>query len=51
MCASSVPSDWEHAKFMPSINTELRTIVAVPFTLATYVRLGLLQTQLRQLDP
>jgi hypothetical protein len=51
MCASSVPSDWEHAKLMPSISTELRTIVAVPFTLATYVRLGLLQTQLRQLDP
>jgi hypothetical protein len=51
MCSSTVPTDWEHAKLMPSISTELRTIVAVPFALATYVRLGLLQARLRQLDP
>ena len=51
MCATSVPGDWQHARFMPSISAELRTIIAIPFAFDSYIRLGALQSQLRQMDP
>ena len=45
------PSDWSSARFMPSIDTELRSIVVVPFKLDSYVRINTLRSRLRQLDP
>ena len=49
--ATSTETDWELAKFMPWIDPELKAIVAVPFMFAGFVRLGSLQSQLRQSDP
>ena len=51
MSATSTPADWELAKFMPSIDNELKAIITKPFMLDSFVRLGTLQSQLRLSDP
>ena len=48
LSASTVPEDWESARLMPSLNTELKAIVTVPFNLGTFTRLGTLQAQARR---
>ena len=40
--------NWRHAKWMPAISVELRTIIAVPFNIAGFRRLGVLQAELRR---
>ena len=39
--------DWQSARYMPSIDEDVRAIVAVPFVLECFVRLGSLQARLR----
>ena len=51
MSATSTPAEWELAKFMPSIDNELKAIVTKPFMLDSFVRLGTLQSQLRLSGP
>ena len=46
---SSVAEDWAHAAFMPSMDSDLKIIVAAPFNIGTYTRLGLLQARARRL--
>ena len=41
--------DWDQARFMPALDQELKSIIAVPFDLSTYERLGSLQSQARRL--
>ena len=49
MSEHSVPEDWRNAVFMPALNYEIKTIVAVPFLFEQYTRLGLLQSPARRL--
>lgn len=37
-----------NAVYMPGLNHDLKMIIAVPFQLASYIRLGTLQAQVRQ---
>ena len=47
--SSSVDADWELARFMPALSHSLKIIVAVPFQKDSFVSLGRLQHQARQL--
>jgi len=49
-CMSAHASDdmaWQHARYMPALNEQLRKLIAVPFNAQQYVRLGVLQAQMR----
>ena len=46
---SSLEADWEHAKFMPALDHDLKIIVAVPFQLDKYIKLATLQHTARNL--
>eukprot|EP00973_Karenia_brevis_P056554 7867831-Karenia_brevis.AAC.1 len=47
--ASTVSQDlWRHAKFMPSIDVELKALVCVKFNAQSFLRLGVLQAELRR---
>ena len=41
---------WNLAKFMPSLDYNLKTIVAVPFNASIYARLATLQAQARTMN-
>ena len=47
-CMSSGAKDWTEAKFMPSIDRELKAIVVVPFLERQLRRLGQLQSEMRR---
>ena len=49
MARASSQADWQFAKFMPALDTELKCIVAVPFDITTFKRLGLLQAEAKRL--
>ncbi len=49
LAPKSSDADWALAKFMPSLNEELKVITAVQFTRQTFVRLGILQARARNL--
>ena len=49
MDSSSTPADWANAEFMPTLSEELEIIVATKFDLESFVRLGALQAQMRQM--
>ena len=49
MSSLSTPADWQTARFMPALHHELKTIVAVPFQVESFQRIGLLQSRARQL--
>ena len=38
---------WEHARWMPALDPVLQALIAVPFNLKEYVRLGVLQSRFR----
>ena len=42
-------ADWQYAEFMPTLDEELKSIVAVAFDRNTYQRLSLLQAEARRL--
>ena len=46
---SSDPAAWVRARFMPALDLEVQCLVAVPFDLDSFQRLGELQAQLRRL--
>jgi len=48
-CQYPLPSDWEYAKYMTSLDHELKMIVVVPFHFSSFVRLGILLARARQL--
>lgn len=50
MADTSIEADWQHARFMPALDADLKCIVAVPFDRETYTRLALLQAEARRLD-
>ena len=43
MDTSSTEADWQHAKYMPAIDDDLKCIIAVRFHQQSYKRLALLQ--------
>ena len=49
MSVDTSDQDWDQARFMPALDHELKSIIAVPFDLSTYERLGSLQSQARRL--
>ena len=49
MAVTATEADWQYAKFMPALDEELKSIVAVAFDTNTYKRLGLLQADARRL--
>ena len=49
MATSSEAADWELACYMPALDHRLKCLVAVPFNLPTFARLGTLQSKCRQL--
>ena len=46
---SARSEDWSQAGFMPSLDAEIKCIVAVPFNLNHFVRLGVLQAEAHRL--
>jgi hypothetical protein len=42
-------ANWSHARFMPALDHQLRTIVATKFEASAFRRLGLLQAEARRL--
>ncbi len=48
MQASTVPEDRTLARYMPSLDHELKVVVAVPFNLMHYQRLGTIQARARR---
>ena len=49
MAATDTEANWQYAKFMPALDADLKSIVAVAFNRSTYKRLGLLQAEARRL--
>jgi hypothetical protein len=49
MSVGTSEQDWDQAGFMPALDHELKSIVAVPFHLPAYERLDSLQSQARRL--
>ena len=43
-------ADWSSARYMADLDRDLKALVAVPFNIATYRRLGQLRATLRVLD-
>jgi hypothetical protein len=46
---STNEADWQHARFMPALDHDLKIIVAVPFHRDTYIKLNTLQRTARNL--
>ena len=46
---STLPADWQQAKFMPALDHDLKIIVAVPFQRDSYIKLNTLQHTARSL--
>ena len=49
MAQHSSEEDWQNARYMPALDPELKCIVAVPFSKASYTRLSMLQAEARRL--
>ena len=49
MADSSLEADWQFAKFMPTLDEELKCITAAPFDKDTFKRLAVLQAEARRL--
>jgi len=49
MADDSYDSDWQHAVYMPGLDSELKCIVAVPFNRLAFKRLAVLQAEARAL--
>ena len=49
MSTDSAEADWQHARYMPALNADLKCIATARFHLPTFRRLGLLQAQARAL--
>ena len=47
MDTSSTEADWQHARYMPAIDDDLKCIIAVRFHQQSYKRLALLQAEIR----
>jgi len=45
--AVSEDATWQHARWMPALDSDLRCIVLVPFDRSQYIRLGVLQHRMR----